>query len=109
MKILKTTFIAGVLACSGFVAAVSSANHHEADEAQNEKFQLDAITCWEVITLPEEDTASALLLLYGYASGLTATSEHSGESIKATLTSVGEICEENPEMPALKAFQKQSK
>ena len=102
MRLLKKTLINVVLPCFVFFAAnVLADDMTKADE----KFQLDTITCWEVLTASEEDTAYALVLLYVYNSGLDKQTKHSAKEIETTIATTGEVCSANPDMSALKAFQ----
>lgn len=102
MRVSNTTLISAVLACTVFFTTNAFADGDE--KVANEKFQLDTITCWEVITLPEKDTAFALLLIYGYNAGLSGQAAQSGSMIEKTITAAGKTCGENPDMPALDAF-----
>ena len=106
MRILKTTLLSAILICTSIVTSAVFAE----DEAKgDDKFQLDAITCWEVLTVPEEDTAYALLLLYGYNAGMQGQLAQTGNMIKDYIAAAGAVCASNPDMSALKAFETKAK
>ena len=52
------------------------------DAATNvDEFEIETIACWDVMTLPEDENAYVLLLLYGYSAGKQNRSTQSGELI----------------------------
>lgn len=101
MNIRKLSPMSAVLASFGLIGSVALADHHEAG---NEEFDLTGITCWEVLTLEEEEAAYALLLLYGYSAGQSGQSAQTGRMIENAIAASGEICGGNPDMPALETF-----
>ena len=82
-----------------FVSAIA-----DDDTSNTEEFEIDALTCWEVMTLPEDESAYVLMLLYGYSAGKQNQSTQSGELIANTIAAAGEFCGENPDMSAIQAF-----
>ena len=75
------------------------------DAATNvDEFEIETIACWDVMTLPEDENAYVLLLLYGYSAGKQNRSTQSGEVIANTIGAAGKICGDHPDMPAIQAF-----
>ena len=64
MQLSKIVILASLIASIGVNAY---AEEKDGEEAQT--FDLEKVTCWEVITLPEEDRNFTLVLLYGYNAG----------------------------------------
>ncbi len=68
-------------------------------------FNLDSMTCWDAISIPEEERAYALLSTYGFVAGKRNESIHSGEKISSTLSTFGKACQ-SPDMLAAVAIAK---
>ena len=69
------------------------------------EFNLEEITCWEVLTAPEDATEYALTLLYGYAAGKSGERVQSGDRIESVVAAAATTCADNPDMPAYQAFE----
>ena len=79
----------------------------EEDDGQDESlseepFGLEALTCWNVITIPEDERPPLLLLTYGYVAGKRNDAMHSSAKIENALSSFGQACKE-PNRPAFEA------
>ena len=73
------------------------------EEALSEEpFGLEALTCWNVISMPEDERPPLLLLIYGYAAAKHNDATHSSEKIANALSSFGQACKE-PDRPAFEA------
>lgn len=96
-------------ACETFPGPLSSpaptaASAVEAADTSIE-FDLETITCWEVLSAPEDATEYALTLLYGYSAGKTGANTQSGDRINTLVSAAAETCSANPDMPAYQAFR----
>ncbi len=99
MKQVKTTLIGALIATFGLF--IVGAFAQSADQTE---FNLEAVTCWEIITLPEENEIPLLMLLYGYDAGKEGKSTMSGALIESDLENLVDYCEENPDTPAVQAI-----
>lgn len=99
-KIISVLSIAAI----GITVLANAQETDPFEEAANEPFDLERITCWEVNTLPDEDTGYVLVMLYGYSAGKQNKSEQTGQEIADTIINAGETCSENPDMAAYEAF-----
>lgn len=103
MKI-KNVLITSVVFLCFYLIGVASNTY--ADEKDQNSADFDAVTCWEVSNLSEEDKTFALVLLYGYNAGKSNDSIHSTEKMAKIIEGAGEVCAENPDMVAIQAFEK---
>lgn len=89
--------------CTAFVLIASgifSLNTIAQDEEL--EFNVETITCWDVMLLDEEERSYAFILLFGYHAGKSnSASVMSGETIEASLNKALIYCEENPDNPAI--------
>ena len=81
----------------------------EARATEDGSFDLAEITCWDALTLADEERNMVLFLLYGYHAGSTDQTVHTAQGIEQLLRSVGEYCADNPDVGALDAIRKASK
>jgi hypothetical protein len=75
------------------------------EDKTQESFDFADITCWDIMTLSDQDRPAALTLLYGFHAGKNGISTHTGGDIEKTLTQTGEICAENPDKKALATLE----
>lgn len=88
------------------ISSLSIANTYaqEEDQAAGGEFDLEKVSCWDVMTLSDEDMSHTLVMLYGYNAGKHDQSAHTSETVENVITKAGEICAENPDMFAYQAF-----
>ncbi len=70
----------------------------------SDPFDLKEMSCWDVITLPDDDANFVTAMLIGYKNGEAGSSEFSGQGIVATVVAFDALCTENPEMLAVDAM-----
>ena len=70
----------------------------------SDKFDVKTLTCWDVLTVSEDDIDMAMMLVYGYAQGAKGMSAQSSLSIEAAFTKGFTFCENNPDSAAIDAF-----
>ncbi len=73
--------------------------------AQDEAFQLDELTCFDVISQAEDDALFLTALLIGHVSGVSGTTEMSGAMLKSTVEAMDTACGDNPDMLAVDAVK----
>lgn len=76
-------------------------------ESRDESFNVATISCWEVGGLETEDRVAALMLIYGYVAGRNDLNLQRGSTIQSAVTRVQTLCESNPDMYVLSAFERQ--
>ena len=102
--LLGLTFI-GLSACahaSKTAAPIASSNEKTSDITS---FDVKTISCWDVLTVAEEDLNMAMMLLYGYKQGETQARTQSSSTIETAFTSAFAYCEGNPDAPAMNGFK----
>ncbi len=72
--------------------------------AEDAKFNLTEITCFEVISLPEEDSLFLTGLLLGFKNGMAGTADASVVTIKAAVEPTDATSGNDPDMKALGAL-----
>ena len=100
MQIQKIVILGSIIASIAFSANAEN-NNGEKEQASN----LEEISCWEVMTLPEADRDFALVLLYGYNAGKQNHSMQRAKKIESTIMAASQICREKPDLNALLAFR----
>lgn len=71
------------------------------------KTDLKTLTCWEVVTLPEDDRASAMTLLYGYAIGNKGQSVVAPQDIQVAIVTTMTKCVDEPDMKVMDILKEQ--
>lgn len=106
MKLQKTLITGLVISMFGLNAFSVNADVIKGQNEKNksEQANLDTLTCWEVSTLPEDDAAYALVLIYGYSAGKNNQPMHSSASMSQKIGAAGETCAQNPDMLVIEAF-----
>lgn len=110
MKKIFTPFVlglsfAGLSACAHTSkTAVPSASASE-KISETASFDVKTVTCWDILTVAEEDLNMAMMLIYGYTQGESRRTEQSSASIEAAFTSAFAYCEANPDAPAMNGFK----
>lgn len=103
MQLIKMTFLGALIASFGLIGQAALADSHKTPA--DTSFDLEEITCWEVVTLPEAEAAYSMLLLYGYSAGKNGQSTLVGDDIGSVLAKTGTFCEENPDATAYEAMK----
>lgn len=98
----KNNIIAAVSALLMYSPMAASAQ----TEASMDEFSLDALSCWEVISLPEEDANFVTAMLIGFTQGQAGQSKTSPKAIVDLVETFDETCGENPDMAAIDAIAK---
>ena len=61
------------------------------------QIDLKEVTCWDVVTLNEDDRASVMTMLYGYATAKQGTSIISPEAVQVAVVLTMADCVEQPD------------
>ncbi len=69
--------------------------------SETEIFKLEDLTCFDVISQPDQDSLFLMGLLIGHASSVTGNTEMSGATLQAAIENLDAVCGENPNMPAI--------
>lgn len=69
--------------------------------ASTEQVDLSQVTCWDAVTLAEDDRASTMLLLYGYVLGLQKQTTISPQDIQITIVNTMMTCVDTPDKKLL--------
>ncbi|MGB0507454.1 MAG: HdeA/HdeB family chaperone [Pikeienuella sp.] len=101
MNPLMKNLIRGLLAASFLIYAPQAM---ASDEQADTEFDLTALSCWEVITLPERDATFVIALLIGFKQGTAGASQMTGAAIETMVTKLDVVCAESPNMPAINAL-----
>ena len=105
MKAINQSFVKPIvtaLAVASLAASPVLAQEEEKREeigglAEDIDVDLKELTCWEVVTLNEDDRASALILLYGHAIGSQGTSVVSPQDAQVAIVSTMTDCVDKPD------------
>ncbi len=83
------------------VAAAQEGAENRADDytalSSDEPVELTALKCWDVTTLNEDDRAFVMVLLYGYAKGVTGQSRLAPQSIQVAVVNTMMECVDKPD------------
>ena len=96
---------AGLAACAHTNSSVASSEMAANKTSEASAFDVKTISCWDVLTVAEEDLNMAMMLLYGYEQGQTGTNTQSSASIETSFKSAFTFCENNPDSPAINGFK----
>ena len=110
MKKIFTPFVlslslAGLSACAHTAKTTASTVSPSEKTSETASFDVKTISCWDVLTVAEEDLNMAMMLLYGYKQGEDKVRTQSSASIEAAFTSAFAYCEANPDAPAMNGFK----
>ncbi len=72
--------------------------------AQDDTFNIEELTCFEVVSLPEEDALFVTAMLIGFANGKTGTSLTSATAIREAVEAFDAQCGEEPNLLAVEAI-----
>ncbi len=75
------------------------------EQPATEAFNIESISCWDVITLPEDDATFVTAMLIGYANGQTSQSQTSPKAIVDLVEKFDETCAEHPDASALEVLK----
>lgn len=87
-----------------FFLLIASAPSVFAEEEVDNIFDLERITCEDILALPGEDAGYAFVLLLGYSEGMSNRAHQSASVIERKIKGAFETCSENPDLPALQSF-----
>lgn len=108
-KGILTTAAIALMMSSAAVAQTSPDTQAEAMPdgglVSAEKADLTELTCWDAVTLEEDDRASALVLLYGYALGMQKQSVVAPQDIQVAIVNTMMACVDAPDDKALEVLQ----
>lgn len=93
--------VAGLFAACSLLPSGAFAQSDDGDAL----FNIETLSCWEFVTMPNDDATYVSLILYGYASGKAGKAEQTGNMIKTVIEGADGICADNPDMPAIDAFK----
>ena len=74
-------------------------------ESSSGDFSIRRLTCWDVLTAPEEDMNMAMMLVYGYSEGEHKRYPQTPKSIESAFKTAFDFCETSPDSPVYRAFQ----
>lgn len=94
MKFYVTAFTALALLLS------TTASH-----AEDERFDISTMSCWDLGLLEEQEAAYSMLLLYGYHAGTRNQNMISGSAIQQALEQVSERCQAEPDTRVIDILQ----
>ena len=98
MSKIKHLIVTALFAGSCFVANSAISEEQSTEQAPDKvPFNVSEITCWNVTTLPEQEAAYAMLLVYGYNVGRLGLNTTTGEHITKTIQASAEYCAANPD------------
>lgn len=105
---LKQIF-AGLVLTGGVVAMSSVAAQEQAAEEQAPTFGLETaekinvaqLSCWDLVTLGEDDRGFAMVLLYGFARGQKDAPQFSPRDVQVAVVNTMQECVDKPDAIAL--------
>lgn len=74
------------------------------DELSSEPFDINNITCWDVVTLADDDASFVTAMLIGYTNGKAGAAEMSAKGIFDKVAALDKACADNPDMMAIDAL-----
>ena len=95
--------IAAAIAASALLSSPALAADEKKEEANpyglssKQSADLKTLSCWEVVTLADEDRAFAMTLLYGYAMGEKGKSEIKPRDIQVAIVTTMTKCVDTPD------------
>lgn len=67
-------------------------------------FSFSELSCWDLVTSPEQDANFAYTLIYGYVAGQKSQALQKQSVVQRVTLAAIEDCEANPDKSALQAF-----
>lgn len=101
----KTIFTTAALALASTAATAQSETLDADGMASSEQVDLAELLCWDVVTLAEDDRASTMVLLYGYALGTQGKSVVAPQDIQITIINAMMDCVDTPDDKVLAKVQ----
>ena len=95
---LKALALATAFILPGFIAAAQ-------DQPSTETFDLARLSCWEVISLPEDEAAFVMALMIGYLQGQAGEATTSPAKIVSQVEALDTKCADTPDEPALSVLK----
>jgi hypothetical protein len=108
-KLLAKSTILG-FATAVLMSAAASAQNKDQEIgalATTQKADLATIACWDVVTLAEDDRASALVLIYGYLVGEKGNSIISPQDIQVAIVTTMTKCVDEPDSKVMDLMKEQ--
>ncbi len=98
VSVSKSTFL-GVSAAFllSTSASAQDTSTETSDLAPDTPIDLTEVTCWDVVTLNEDDRASVMTMLYGYATAKKGTSVISPEAVQVAVVLTMTECVDKPD------------
>jgi len=81
-----------------------SAGHAGAQDSTQQTYDFAQTSCAQLTELPSEEMGYVLILLFGYASGLSEEPKHTSDSIDQQIKAAVDNCHDHPEMTVVDAF-----
>lgn len=75
------------------------------EQPSTEAFDLTSVTCWEVITLPEDEAAFVMALMIGYLQGQASQASTTPAKIVAQIEALDAKCVDAPDEPAINTLK----
>lgn len=91
LKILPAVFVTGALS----LPAV----------ADDTAFNIEKLSCFDVVSLAEDDSLFVTAMLIGYLNGKSGSAETSPGAIQAKVEAFDQTCGDSPEMTAMDALE----
>lgn len=107
-KLVARPFVAGVAALSLSVTPALAQDQGEDIEALAPDVNIDLknLTCWEVVTLNEDDRSAALTLLYGNVVGAKGQSVISPQKSQIAIVAAVTECVDTPDANIYQLMEK---
>ncbi len=106
-KIRNTILWGSAMLCVGSPVIAQSQEQEAIGLSSAQQVDLKALTCWDVVTLAEDDRAFAMTLLYGYVLGQTTKSTITPQNIQIAIVSTMTKCADNPDSKVLDILKEQ--
>ena len=102
-----TVLAATVLAIGGLSAQEEAAQGGGGTDGLLPATELDlkAMTCWDLVTMAEDDRGYALVLLYGFARGEMGQARFSPRAIQVAAVNTIQECVDKPDANALEILR----
>lgn len=101
-------FTLGSMVAAAVMAIGVTANAKAVDEkvdplafSSSQAADLKTLTCWEVVTLAEDDRAFAMTLLYGYDQGTKGDANITPRDIQISIITTMQECVDKPDAKVL--------
>ena len=91
LKILTAVFVTGAMSLPAF--------------ADDTAFDVEKLSCFDVISLAEDDSLFVTAMLIGYMNGKSGSAETSPVAIQTKVEAFDKTCGDNPDMAAMDALK----